>query len=238
MVNKSFCFIKINREKGYVETSGITFKEFYDSIPDKPRNLLLIQGFPREACISDELGLEYIPTGMMDEFSRSDIYDYGDFCWMDFQEREQLGSVSGQELAEFLYFLHRASPLSGAHFESLHNRYAYCAHDDGWYVKLYMQDHDQYRHVIEHKLLLELKGRKKTIPRIPAEIMDEVFKLCLQGVAIDFEHSYLTGVRIYPVGDQEDVDAVHEKLDRMRMRLQGPALEYETNTKKWRLNRR
>lgn len=235
MKNKWFSYIKIDPVDRFIRTSGITFEEFYNGIGDKPENLLLIQGFPRDACFCRGLSLEYIPQETTPEFSRSNLYNYGNFCWLDFHSAEQLDQVSNEELAEFLYFAHRVQPLREVHFKSLGNKYAYYAHDDDWSVKVYMKNPEQYRQVIEYKILRELQGRKKTISPIPQEIMDEIFALCLDGAVLDFEHSYVTGVRIYPVGEQLNMDSIHGKLDRMRMRFHGPCLDYSTDTKKWRI---
>ena len=39
-------------------------------------------------------------------WSRDGVYNYGDFCWVDFDEMEGLNELPGQILAELLYLGH------------------------------------------------------------------------------------------------------------------------------------
>lgn len=236
MNNKWFAYIYIDEQENYIYTSGIRFQEFYQGIHDKPNNLLLIDGYPSKSSMNKHLFLEYITNEEIASFVQSDIvYQFGDFCWFDFNSPENLNTVSEQELAAFLYFSHRNKPLDGFLFDSIKNKYAYCAHDDDWYVKVYMKNPSDYKQVIEYKILKELKGRKRTISGIQPEIMEQLYPLFREGAVIDFEDNYQTGVRIYTIGKQNDMDSIHTKLDRLRQCLHGPALEYEPRTKKWKI---
>lgn len=237
MQNKWFSYIKIHEEDSYIKTSGISFHEFYSGIKVKPQNLLILNGYPRmsESVFDPVNWLEYVPAGNMAQYVKSDVHGYGDFSWVDFAEVDSLKNIAQQELAELLYFAHTWKPLSSFYFSSLHNRYAYIAHDDDWAVRIYMDDTESYKQVIEYKILKELKGRKRSIAPIPEEIMEQLYSMFCKGAVLDFENSYLTGVRVYPMGEIDNMDGIHDKLDRLRCHLQGTGLDYNTNSKKWSL---
>lgn len=187
-------------------------------------------------CVFDPAhGLEYIPAGNMAQYVKSDVHGYGDFSWVDFAEVDSLENIAQQELAELLYLAHMWKPLSSFCFSSLNNRYAYIAHDDDWAVRVYMKDVKNYKQVIEYKILKELKGRKRSIAPIPEEIMEQLYGMFCEGAVLDFENSYLTGVRVYLIGEIDNMDGIHDKLDKLRYRLQGVGLEYNVNKKTWRL---
>ncbi len=94
-----------------------------------------------------------------------------------------------------------------------------------------------YRQVIEHKLLKELKGRKQTIAPIPDAIMEQLYALFLKGAVIDFEMSFDTGVMIYPTGEIQKMDEIHKLLDRLRMGRYGLSLGYDRRAKRWEAGR-
>ena len=237
MKNEWFSYIKIDEIDRCVHTSGITFEDFYNGIENKPLNLLVLSGWIYRAdyYYSPELMVEYIPAKKMEEFSKSEIQDFEDFCWLDFDNEENLKTVSSQELAEFLYFSHMVKPMKDFRFKSIGNKYAYWTHDDGWYSKVFLYDTEKYKQIIEYIIRKKLKGRKKTIAPIPSEFMDRIYTLCLDGAVIDFENSSFSGVHIYLVGEHNGMDSIHKKLDQLRTQLQSIFLEYDTDIKKWRI---
>jgi len=242
MTNKSFAYIKLDRLERLVTTSGISFKEFCAGLARKPRNLLILDA----NCVYWELVRHpnvFLDHVRFEEIER-DIRDIsiGNFCWVDFEDPADLDRVTKQELAELLYFNHTVKPFSHFQIASLRNRFAYHAHDDDWSVRLYMENPDDYRAIVAHKLVKELKGRKRTMPPPPDEILDRLMEMFEQGAAIDFEAASIgerfTGVHIYPIGDcwnaPYGMDAIHERLDRQRANCAGVHLAFETRGKRWR----
>jgi len=236
MRNKWFCYIKIDEKSNSVFTSGMNFKEFMIGIKEIPNNILILKGFPNECIWSFKLGFEYILKKDMENFLKEDVYNYGDFCWVDFQCEEDLERVSDEELAELLYLSHRIEPLKEFAFSSLKNRYAYLCHDDDYMVKVYMQDIREYREVIHNKILSELKGRKKSIEPIPSNILDKLYDIFKSGAAFDFENAYSNGVNIYPIKKDGYIDDIHKSLDRQRnVPGCGICLDYNPKTKRWNI---
>ena len=237
MTNRSFAYIHLNRQEGVVTTSGIAFGEFLAGLECKPANLLLLKGYctPYDIPRHRELGLEHVSFKEIDRY----IHQVdADFFWLDFQDEADLDRVTDQELAELLYFGHKVKPLRRFQFEKLRNRYAYYSHDDDWYARIYMENPDDYRAVVACKLVKELKGRKRTMPLPPDEIIDRLMGMFEQGAAIDFERADFAdgyaGVFIYPIGEHHDMDSIHGMLDRQREACGGEHLGYETRGKRWR----
>ena len=81
-----------------------------------------------------------------------------------------------------------------------------------------------------------MKGRKRTIQPIPAEMMQRLFVMCENGAALDFEESSASGFHIYPLGEIGDMDDIPRLLDQHRERRDGIWLEYDTAIKKWHID--
>ena len=235
MRNKWFAYIKIFENENYVHSSGITFNTFYNGIGDKPHNILILKGYPNNAIMNGKLGLEFVPAEKIEDYINDDVYNYGDFSWVDFENVEQLNNLPEDKLAELLFFSHKAKPLKSNQISGLGNIYAYHSHDDDWRVRVYMNDVKKYSSVIKYKIATELKGRKKYIAPIPDDISEQIYELAQEGVVMDFERSYKTGVELYKIGNVNDMDGIHNLLDKNRRFLNGLSLDYSTRSKKWRV---
>ncbi|MCL2461449.1 MAG: hypothetical protein FWF44_02195 [Defluviitaleaceae bacterium] len=237
MKNTWFSYIRIDTEQNFVESSGISWNEFYNGIEIKPQGILLLAGYSRDALMCKEIGLEYIPPERISDFVESEIYGPGTVSWADFADASKLPMISDYELADLLFFMHSWRPLKSFMFEVLNNKYAYCSHDDGVWANTYMDCPENYMQVVEYKILKELKGRKRTIEKIPVVIMDKLSSEFQNGAVIDFEYcrtdKFGTGVMIYPIGTAEGIVEIYHILDKRRRGRDGIPLVYDTNTKKW-----
>lgn len=236
MKNNCFAYIKINEVDNKVTTSGVKFREFMEGIIEKPKNLLMFKGWSINSNIETNLGLEYVDNENIPAICEEEVYDFGDFQWIDFEEKNNLNKIDKAELAKMLYLNHTGKPYDTFLFESLNNKYTYIAHDDEYIVNVYMKNIKDYKNVINYKIKKELKGRKRFIADIPNEILDIIYALCKKGVVIDFEEAYSTGVSIYPIGDVKYIDDAHDKLDRYRNRRFSSEvinLDYDNNKKLW-----
>ena len=239
---KDIFYIDFFPEESHVVTSGLGFCDFYDGIASKPKNMLLLSSRCWHAKRHSKIYMEYVDEENFPKLYKDDIYNYGDFCWIDYENEASLEKVTPQELAELLYFDHYHEPLRSAFFESLGNRYFYCAHDDDWWTMVYMRNLDDMLPVLERKILTELKGRKKSIPPIPPEIVGQVYEICKQGAIFDFEracfsHGY-SGVEYYLAGRIENMDEMHRTLDRLREKHDSPGgwLGYQSKKHSWSIS--
>lgn len=238
MNNKCFTYIKIDEQQSCIYTTGMTFKEFIFGMKPKINNILILSGFPEVSNWNRKLCLEYIKKEKLNDFYEEDVYSYGDFCWVDFENESDLNNVTKEELASLLYMAHLKEKLNDFKIKSLNNKYAYLCHDDEYSVKIYMQNTKKYKKVIQYKILKELQGKKKMIAKIPDDIMDTLYDYFKQGAVIDFERAYLTGVNIYIIGDYFDIDLIHKKLDSKRNVFNNCNLDYNRKNKKWSIRGR
>lgn len=235
------CYIRIEEEGGFVFSSGVNFATFWAGIHRKPHNLLLLQGWPQDGNYHQKIGLQYILEESLPSFLQEDVYQYGDFSWVDFESVEALEALADEELAELLFAAHSRRPMGSAQLKGLQNRYLYLCHDDDYWVKLYMPERTDYKPVLEAKIRHELMGHKRTMAPIPAEILDALYEFFKTGGVFDFENasvsSTFSGVRIFPLtGMGFNPDEIHRGLDRKRSIASiGYYLSYHPKTKKWQL---
>lgn len=153
-------------------------------IKDKPKNILILSGDPIYSELNIDLNLEYISGKDLNDFYKEDVYSFGDFHWVDFDAEENLNNIDKLELAKILYLNHKGIPFDTFIFKSLNNKYAYIAHYDDYIVNVYVKNIEDYKYVIESKILKEFKGRKKYISNIPNEILEKIFDMCESGIMI------------------------------------------------------
>lgn len=115
---------------------GIEFYEFMSCVPHRPENLILLKHQFEDARRNIHSGFDYVTSQEIDGLTEDDVYGYGDFCWVDVQKEEDLDRLTKLQIAELLTFAHLAEPLH----VTPKARFAYYAHDDGWFNKLYVSD--------------------------------------------------------------------------------------------------
>lgn len=237
MRTNDFYYVSIDIVKSEVFSCGGKFSEFVNFISIKPDNILLMEGNFYQGHWNRKIGLDYADKDNIEDLITDDVYNYGDFAWVDYKDKDDINNIPPMELAELLYISHMKTPLHTPFLKSLNNNYIYLAHDDEYWTKIYMKNIYDYKKVIEGKILKELKGRKKEILSIPDEIMDIIFGGASQGILIDFENTYCidgsTGVNIYKIGKYRDYDQVHDVFERKKNCRNLINLEYRN--KKWKI---
>ncbi len=235
------CYINIKESEGYVFTTGMEFKTFISAIPNEVEGFLMLKGSPINAKFDRHTSFEYISKDSSKAFMEEDVYNYGDFCWIDFAEEKNLEKLTDENIAELLFAAHLKRPLRSAFFDALGNKYLYLCHDDDYWVKVYLKNVMEYKLVIEQKIREIFIGRKKSLSPIPQDILNELYQYFIGGAVFDFENctvsSIHTGVRIFPTRDIGFcADDVHRELDHQRnIAGIGKYLEYNPKTKKWSL---
>ena len=112
--------------------------------------------------------------------------------------------LSDQQIAELLFIAHIGRPLDSPFFAPLQNRFAYLAHDDGWFCKLFCRNLDDFINVLCGKIAAD------TVLPVPNSIQDHLLQLATQGILIDLEEMNHKKVRsdlkIYIIGEYTDMD--------------------------------
>lgn len=144
MKNNWFVYIKIDTNNRKVKSSGIKFNEFIKGIKDKTKNILILSGDSIYSELNTDLNLEYINGKGLIEFYTENVYSFGDFHWVDFEEEENLNNIDKLDLAKILYLNHKGIPFD----TFINNKYAYIAHDDDYIVNVYVKNIEDYKYVI------------------------------------------------------------------------------------------
>lgn len=238
MRENDFYYLRVDSAKNEVFTYGATFLEFYTFIPLKPQNLLLMKANFWGGKWNMNTRFEYVENAGMKDLLEDNVYNYGDFCWVDFNRKEELDAITPAELSELLYVSHKFEPLNSPFYERLNNTYTYLAHDDDYWTKIFLKDTNDYKKVLEGKILKVLKGRKRGIEPIPADILDFIFDSAKEGILLNFSNAWFSrgssGLRIYRIGKQSNYDEIHEMFERKQNCLSNHiVLDY--TRKQWKI---
>ena len=141
-------YIHLNEKDRFVLTYGIEFYEFVLSLSDSINHLLLLKHRFDDSDFNMHTMLDYVPKKRVMKLAGDGVYNYGDFCWVDFEEMEGLNELPDQTLAELLFLGHVKEHLKPPFYSYLGNRYAYLARDDGWFNKTYYRDLNDFYKLI------------------------------------------------------------------------------------------
>lgn len=234
---RDFYYININREKNEVFSCGAQFSEFIEFVFLKPINILLLKGCFYAGKWHDT-GFEYVDSENMNKLIEDNVYNYGDFCWVDFNDKNSIDAITPIELSELLYISHRFIPLHTPFFNRLNNNYVYLAHDDDYWTRIYMKNIQDYKKVIEGKILKALKGRKKQITSLPQDIIELIFDGAKEGILFDFPNICFcegrTGVRIYKIGEYYNYNQIRDVFER-KQNCSNNSIYLEYYRNKWRI---
>ncbi|WP_083711484.1 hypothetical protein [Domibacillus epiphyticus] len=223
---KELIYIHLHPINQYVVSYGIEFQEFMKAIPETPPHLLLLKHKFDESDFNMHTRFDYIEPEGLKSLLREDVGEYGDFCWIDFEDTDGLNELDGQEIAELLYLAHSKEHLRRPFYSKLNNRYAYLSHDDEWFNKtFYRHMPDFYRvigKVISQKLGFFRSERSffalkkgSAFPPIPPDMISLVSGGMKEGIVISLaktEQSRLkVEVPLWIVGDHSSMDDVFDE---------------------------
>jgi hypothetical protein len=229
---------------------GIEFAEFAVSVPEKLNNLLLLKHRFDEGDFNLHTLHEFVPADKVSKLIEEDVYGYGDFCWIDFEEVEGLNQLPGQELAELLYLSHLKEHLRLPFYNHLNNKYAYLAHDDGWFNKTYYRDMNAFYYMVgnvisskmgEMKLEKSLLGfkKRKSFPVVPDEVIVPLKDMMKEGIVISLRHAEQNRSRIvipiWLVGDYANMDDMYDAFEKEASNKCNAKLVFDKKVKQWRV---
>ena len=160
------------------------------------------------------------------------MYGYGDFCWVDFSKEKDLDELTKDEIAGLLFFSHLAKPL--------HNlpkvRFAYYAHDDGWFNKLYVTHLQDYEILLSRVIILKLfKLTGLKLENFPKEISALLIESTRAGLFIDLSkivnNSIELKIPITAIGHYTDMNKVYD----FREEITNYQVWLVYSTKSWKL---
>jgi hypothetical protein len=202
-------YVNFDEDLSRVISYGVEFKEFIQALSVRPYNILVLVGHFGSAH-DFTTNCEYCISEDIDEFLEEDVYNYGNFAWVDFESIEGLKLLEPQEVAELFYLGKMWKPVNGTRFEKLNNRFVYTAHDDGWV------NHTYYNHLSDYKELLGsvivskvLRIYNLVLNKIDHEILQQLCDLSKEGLAIDIlrlsiEEDNTVVIPLYQLGKYYD----------------------------------
>lgn len=208
---------KSQLEENCFYSYGIEFYEFMNGVSTRPENLILLQHDFHNENWNQYSRFDYVTKEEINELIEDNIYRYGDFVWVDFSKEEDLDTLSSNDIAELLFFSHLARPLT--HIPKI--RFAYHAHDDGWFNKLYVTDLQDYEILLANVIpskLRKLTGRKMN--DIPKDVASALLEITNDGLFIDLSRAIKSRaelkVPITKIGHFTDMDEVYNLREEVR----------------------
>jgi hypothetical protein len=217
MPDQNILYIHSNPAEKHIVYHGIEFYDFIRSLEPPVANLLLVKHAYNSDHIHPRSGFEYVKNAEIDELCTEVIYNFGSFCWLDFEDESMLDRLSRQDIAELLYFGHKNEPFSSPFFEALGNRCAYWSHDDGWYQSVYFSDLQEFLPVLTNAVLSRVDGKHRLVDTLPPDTVKKLFALCEGGLLLDGGDAVLSKDKaelpFYIIGSIKDIDDVLNHAD-------------------------
>lgn len=219
---------------------GMQLNEFIKYAPVEINKLLILEGEYFGRGFRSKTKLQVVEKVEMEEFLSEDIYGYGDFAWVDFENRDKLEKLEPIELSELLYLGHMFKPINSPFFDKIQNRYAYLAHDDGWFCRLYFKKYSDFQEIICNKIIdaVSTSKRRKIYP-FSNELKEELLDLAKDGLLIDFnnfiKYEKSIEIPIYTIGKFLDMDKMYNNLQENISRAKYSAYLVHKN-KKWAID--
>lgn len=211
---RDFIYVSYEEELSRVISSGIEFKEFIQALSVRPRNILVLAGhFVGEHDFITNC--EYCVNEDIDAFLEEDVYNYGDFAWIDFESPDSLKLLEPIEVAELFYLAKKWQPITGTFFEKLNNRFVYTAHDDGWINYTYYNQSTDFDDVFGNAIISKVHQiYSAELPKMDAEVLQKLHEISKEGIVVDVlrfcidEDDYVV-IPIYKLGKCSDMDEVY-----------------------------
>ena len=138
---------------------------------------------------------------------------------MDFNQRENFEKLEPLEIADLLYLGHMFEPVRSPFFDRIQNRYAYLAHDDGWYCKLYCRFFRDFEDVIANKIVSMVStSKRRRIYPLSSDLKKNLMSLAENGLLIDLSNiskvNNTIEIPIYCIGKFLNMDDMYNDLKR------------------------
>ncbi|MGE7666312.1 hypothetical protein ACQKMN_11385 [Ureibacillus composti] len=220
-------YIHMNDVDHFVIFSGLSLKQFINSVNSLP-NLLLIKHGYEDGSFNMHTQFDFITNEDLNGFSKK-MADYtNEICWVDFEEEKYLNQLSPIEQAELLYIGHKKESIGSPFFSKLQNRYVYYSSENQKVTKIYfrfLEDSEILVSNLYNKMIKEKEGngsfwRRKSKEKVPS--LDPAFLKAYRPFAKDGallslykmeKPNNYYGVEIRTLVDYDYPDEVWDDLD-------------------------
>ncbi|WP_100330083.1 hypothetical protein [Bacillus xiapuensis] len=245
---KELIYIHLNAAHQYTISYGIDFLEFARSLPKELNHLLLLKHRFEGAEFNLHTRFEYVDAEDVGKLLKEDIAEYGDFCWMDFEDYDGLNELDGQEIAELLYLGHCKHHLRIPFYNKLNNRYTYLSQDDEWFNKIYYRYVSDFYHMLGTAVSLKLgyfrsersffSLRKGTpFPPIPKEMIASFTDEMKEGMVVSLSKTIQSRTKVevpvWVVGDYINMDEMFDDYAVNFKNAPDGYYEFDKKTHEW-----
>jgi len=245
---KELIYVHLNTAHQYTISYGIDFIEFVRSLPSELNHLLLLKHRFDGADFNMHSRFEYVDAEDINKLLKEDIAEYGDFCWMDFEDTYGLNELDGQEIAELLYLGHCKHHLHSPFYSKLNNHYAYLSQDDEWFNKTYYRHIPDFYYMLGCAISLKLgyfksersffSLRKGTaFPPIPKEMIASFTDKMKEGMVISLSKTVQSRTKVeipvWVVGDYINMDDMFDEYVVNFRNAPDGHFEFDKKTHEW-----
>ncbi|CAH0347200.1 hypothetical protein [Bacillus sp. CECT 9360] len=247
-MKKDILYMHIQDSERFVISSGMNFREFAYCLQAPLSNLLLLKHKFDDGEFNRNTLMEYVNQENVRDLLKEDVKEYGDFCWIDFEEERGLDDLDSTEIAELLFLGHCKNHLRPPFYRRLNNEFVYLAHDDGWFNKVYYRSLETYFKMLGHLLPIKMEslrmkrtwlGRRKSseYPPVPAEVFHQLIPLMAEGLVFSFNQAQQARNRIeipaWVVGDYVNMDDMADGYDEIKHQSPNALIVLQHKTKEW-----
>lgn len=247
---KNILYIHLHDSERFVISSGMNFREFAYSLQTPLSNLLLLKHKFDDGEFNMNTLLEYVNQENVPKLLKEAVNEYGDFCWIDFEEESGVDDLDGNEIAELLYLGHCKNHLRPPFYRKLNNEFVYLAQDDGWFSKTYYRYLETYFKMMGYLLPVKLETlrvertwfgirKRNEYPPIPVEIFHKLSYLMAEGIVFALNEAQASRNRIeipgWVVGDYLNMDDMAEGYSEMKHQSPNALIMFQRKTKEWSL---
>ncbi|WP_225435386.1 hypothetical protein [Bacillus aerolatus] len=223
---KELIYVHLNTAHQYAISYGIDFHDFVRSLSQELNHLLLLKHEFSGADFNMHTRLGYVDAADIKSLLKEPIAEYGDFCWMDFDDMEGLNELEGREIAELLYLGHCKHHLRAPFYSKLNNRYAYLSEDDEWFNKTYYRYLPDFYSMLGQAISFKLgyfRSEKSffalkkgtPFPSIPKEMIASFTDKMKEGMVISLTKTIQSRTKVevpvWVVGDYINMDEMFDE---------------------------
>ncbi|MDQ0216305.1 hypothetical protein J2S13_002746 [Oikeobacillus pervagus] len=246
--SKEIIYIHLNIASQYTMSFGIVFRDFVKSLSTDLNNVLLLKHQFDDSDFNMHTLLDYVEKENIHQLLKEDVYEYGDFCWMDFEDTDGLNELEAQEIAELLYLGHSKQHLREPFYSKLNNQYVYLSHDDGWFNKIYYRYIQDFYHILGNIVALKLSRLKsekaffylkkgKDFPSVPTDIIASFKEKMKEGMVISLSKAVQTRTRVeipvWVVGDYVNMDEMYDDYTSHLSQPPSGQIVFDKKTREW-----
>lgn len=235
-------YVHFTRKDAELIYTGIDFREFAQGLRKPLKNILLLKaeglGNGHQKNFDLIKGDTYLK-----QFIKDEDYRFGDFCFLDYDEDVMLDKLTDEQISRMLFLAHMFRPLESPFFDVLKNRFAYLAHDNGFFSKVYCRYPEEFYNVLAVKISVVLSKLIGFCIEPPScEILSELFELAEQGLYTDlkeFAHKKQDVIlNMYTIGKTTDMDVIYNYTEKLKAEAMGAyKLVYNRQKNEWKLTK-